>query len=166
MIDSIRIARLSKLHTVAKPLVEAVLAELEDLGRAGSWQPLLVSTLRPPPEQLALWKQGRALRTIGRGWQQVGPIVTRAMPWQSAHCFGVAADIALVDDTTQHWLGDHDPAWDVLGKIVEKYGLEWGGRWKFRDCAHMQLKDWQDVIGIQRIERMRELMSADLEIRR
>lgn len=32
----------------------------------------------------------------------------------------------------------------IFGRFAEKYGLEWGGRWAFRDMAHVQLqKNWQ-----------------------
>ncbi len=91
-----------------------------------------ISGFRTYGAQTALWQQGRSLP---------GSIVTHAMGGQSAHCFGIAAD--LVRDVLVDRAGiqpDYAPeAYEMLRTVAPKHGLVWGGSWKFRDNAHVQL---------------------------
>lgn len=47
------------------------------------------------------------------------------------------------------WDAD-DPAWQKIGRIGEKLGLRWGGRWKQKDMGHFELKFARPHIPIRR----------------
>lgn len=70
---------------------------------------------RTPERQQALYDQGRTTP---------GNIVTNAKPWQSWHCYGLAADIAYRDPQGR-WTWDGD--FHRLSPIFEQYGLRWFG---------------------------------------
>ena len=97
--------------------------------------------LRTAKEQDALYAKGRTAP---------GPKVTNASgkDAKSMHQWGVAVDIVIDMDTDKD--GDIDirdlynvKLLNVVGKIGESIGLEWGGSWKsIVDKPHFQLPDW------------------------
>ena len=97
--------------------------------------------LRTSKEQDALYAKGRTAP---------GPKVTNASgkDAKSMHQWGVAVDIVIDMDTDKD--GDVDirdlyniKLLNVVGKIGESIGLEWGGSWKsIVDKPHFQLPDW------------------------
>lgn len=97
--------------------------------------------LRTAKEQDALYAKGRTA---------TGPKVTNASgkDAKSMHQWGVAVDIVIDMDTDKD--GDIDirdlynvKLLNVVGKIGESIGLEWGGSWKsIVDKPHFQLPDW------------------------
>jgi len=86
---------------------------------------------------------------------------SKANAGQSPHNYGLACDFVLdtkkVKVQEREWQGKMYPdAWDYstpeakavydrLGELAESIGLEWGGRWKFLDVPHVQLKDWKKL---------------------
>lgn len=56
------------------------------------------------------------------------------------HGNGTAADLVPLDSKGSLWWGAPLSTWEVIGKIGEELGLEWGGRWKSKDYPHFQLK--------------------------
>lgn len=91
-----------------------------------------ISGERTHEEQNALYAQGRT---------KPGNIVTNAKGGQSMHNFAIAVDFCKDKDTTRDGLQPDytDPAYTVLGEEAAKVGLEWGGKWKFKDLPHVQL---------------------------
>lgn len=97
--------------------------------------------LRTAKEQDALYAKGRTAP---------GPKVTNASgkDAKSMHQWGVAVDIVIDMDADKD--GDVDirdlynvKLLNVVGKIGESIGLEWGGSWKsIIDKPHFQLPDW------------------------
>ena len=97
--------------------------------------------LRTAKEQDALYAKGRTVP---------GPKVTNASgkDAKSMHQWGVAVDIVIDMDADKD--GDVDirdlynvKLLNVVGKIGESIGLEWGGSWKsIVDKPHFQLPDW------------------------
>ena len=97
--------------------------------------------LRTAKEQDALYAKGRTAP---------GSKVTnaRGMDAKSMHQWGVAVDIVIDMDADKD--GDVDirdlynvKLLNVVGKIGESIGLEWGGSWKsIVDKPHFQLPDW------------------------
>ena len=97
--------------------------------------------LRTAKEQDALYAKGRTAP---------GPKVTNASgkDAKSMHQWGVAVDIVIDMDADKD--GDVDirdlynvKLLNVIGKIGESIGLEWGGSWKsIVDKPHFQLPDW------------------------
>lgn len=96
----------------------------------------LTFTFRSFETQDALYAQGRT---------KPGKIVTKAKGGQSLHNYKLAYDgvpIALLalpnwGDTPEHQK-ETDRIWALYGKLAEQQGLEWGGRWKFKDRPHCQ----------------------------
>ena len=97
--------------------------------------------LRTAKEQDALYAKGRTAP---------GPKVTNASgkDAKSMHQWGVAVDIVIDMDADKD--GDIDirdlynvKLLNIVGKIGESIGLEWGGSWKsIVDKPHFQLPDW------------------------
>ena len=97
--------------------------------------------LRTAKEQDALYAKGRTAP---------GPKVTNASgkDAKSMHQWGVAVDIVIDQDTDKD--GDVDirdlynvKLMNVVGKLGQSIGLEWGGSWKsIVDKPHFQLPDW------------------------
>lgn len=72
----------------------------------------------------------------------LGTHVTNARAFQSKHQFGLAVDVAPVNDG-RLIISERDPwamqAYVALGEEAEKAGLTWGGRWSFKDYGHVEL---------------------------
>lgn len=124
------------------------------------------SNMHPEMQRRALQVIERATRefapaglTVGvyQGWRDVAEQLKQIEegdswvkdPLNSYHPWGLAADFVFIDsggrwtwlpdeshpDNTSYW----SPQWDRLGVIIERAGLEWGGRWRHRDGPHGQL---------------------------
>lgn len=86
-------------------------------------------TLRTPERQAFLYGFGRKYDD-GRG------TVTKVENvWRGWHAYGLAVDI--VENDASPWNASQ-AFWQTLGKLAEKHGLTWGGRWKFLDLPHCQ----------------------------
>ena len=89
---------------------------------------IVTQGFRSIAEQNALYAQGRTTK---------GAIVTNAKGGQSQHNFGKAFDICFLTNKKASYNGP----WETVGKLGEKCGLEWGGRWKqLVDKPHFQIK--------------------------
>lgn len=89
----------------------------------------LTSTYRSCEEQDALYAKGRT---------EPGAIVTNARCGESLHNYGVAFDVAFLENGKPSWSDNHP--WFTLGLYGEILGLEWGGKWSnFPDKPHFQL---------------------------
>lgn len=97
---------------------------------------VLTCTRRTQEQQDALYEHGRT---------KPGPVVTWTR--RSRHIAGTAFDIAIVRDGKATWdikvnvNNNEIPDYEEAGKIGERCGLEWGGRWGTPDRPHFQLKD-------------------------
>ncbi len=72
--------------------------------------------------------------------------VSNAKAGQSYHNYGLAIDVAILDNGKINWNYDYKK----LLPYAQKYGLEWGGLWKFKDMPHYQLtfgQDWRDLLA-------------------
>ena len=87
----------------------------------------ITSGFRTWEEQNKLFAQGR---TAG------GKRVTNARGGQSWHNYGLAIDVVQMVAGVPQWRAD----WVKIGEIGEKHGFEWGGRWKFVDKPHFQMR--------------------------
>lgn len=113
------------------PFLERLVALLDDAIRQqrAYW---VIDLHRSYARSDELFEQGRT---------KPGPKVTNARGGQSAHNFGIAADLVL--DGYMERVGlqpDYRPAaYDLLGFLCPKHGLVWGGNWQFKDLPHVQL---------------------------
>ena len=94
---------------------------------------------RTHTEQADLYAQGRT---------KPGPIVTKAKPGESNHNHDPsrAVDAVIVCRGVKQWSvkadcdGDGVNDYLEMGKLAERLGLVWGGRWKgFPDPVHLEL---------------------------
>lgn len=112
-----------ELYPVVKKLRET-LAEIMD----ATGNPIFVTDeYRSIEEQDELYAQGRT---------KPGAIVTNAKGGESFHNWRCAFDIAFVKkDGSDPYVGP----WDMVGRIGEAIGLEWGGKWtSIVDRPHFQ----------------------------
>ena len=118
---------------------------------------LIYCGFRSPEQQAALWRVGRTkdaidemilkLRRKGQGGVSIlleaaGPqpgkkIVTNALPYQSAHNWGLAIDAVPLYHGKALW--NDAASITKMGECGETVGLEWAGRWKtFKESVHFQ----------------------------
>jgi len=116
----IKEAQLSTLEPEFRTTVSTIMSELQALG----WKPRVASGRRSIKTQIGKFQKGYSV-IFGTG----------------AHYLGLAADII---DKRYGWKvkGNHKFFQD-LGKIAQKHGLTWGGKWKSSypphgDVAHVQ----------------------------
>lgn len=124
------------LHPDLQPLCRQFLAQADEQGI----DVLITCTYRSNAEQTALYAQGRTAP---------GRIVTNAKAGQSAHNFTLdgkpaakAFDVVPLVDGKPQWDARH-PAWQDLGKIGTKLGLNWYGApgARFPEFPHFELKE-------------------------
>jgi len=140
-----------------RPIAEAILIRADDRCRDEDVEIMLVYGRRTMQQQLELYSQGRKLvdprgsALDAKNWIQIGRVITRALPGDSAHNFGEAIDIAIIEGHGQerHWAHDADPRWStIIGAAATEEGMEWGGRWpRFPDRAHVQHPKWREARG-------------------
>lgn len=93
----------------------------------------VTSTARTWKKQAEYYAQGRTAP---------GDIVTRAMPGQSYHNYGVAFDCYPLDNKGNIVWSRDMKFWLPLESAAREAGLEWAGRWKsFQEFPHFQLKN-------------------------
>lgn len=116
--------KLKSLRPKVRRLAEALLAECRRQGI----ELAVTAALRTVAEQDRLYACGRSLP---------GKIVTRARGGQSFHNYGLAFDVCPLKSGRADWTDL--TAFDRVGRLGMKLGLEWGGSWpRFRDRPHFQ----------------------------
>ena len=129
---------LAGLHPEVAALASGLLTQAREAGLDAR----LVAGFRSYETQNLLYEQGRTAP---------GPIVTNARGGESYHNFGVAFDIALFDAKGRYITNGSDPAYQQAGKIGERLGLTWGGRWQNPvDPSHFQLDRGIDLATMRR----------------
>jgi len=86
---------------------------------------------------LRTWAEQDALYAKGR--TAPGPRVTNSSGGASMHNYSLALDVAVFSKDGKTYHGDH-PFYREIGPLGESLGFEWGGRWKFNDEPHYQLR--------------------------
>lgn len=127
--------------TQLHPTLQKKIKELKKLCADNGITIRITECLRTVSEQDALYTKGRT---------KPGSKVTNCQgkSYSSMHQWGVAFDYVIDQDTDKD--GDVDindlycaKLMNVVGKIGESIGLEWGGSWKsIVDKPHFQLPDW------------------------
>ena len=129
-----------------------LLARVKDMGH--ELRPCY--TLRDPFEQAILWRRSRsteqitkainALNENGAVWlaqvlESVGPQygneATQALPGQSWHQWGLAADSFLLVNKEAVW-DDEAPGYQVYAAEAKKLELDAGYYWNYKDTCHVQ----------------------------
>ncbi|WP_447978101.1 hypothetical protein [Candidatus Nitrospira bockiana] len=66
-----------------------------------------------------------------------GRIITHALPYSGPHCLGVAVHFVIKRGPRVLY---PEAPWEIVGGIAQsRIGLVWGGAWKMRDLAHLEL---------------------------
>lgn len=119
--------KVDDLHPYVAKLCHSFIDKCKDEGI----DVIITSTFRDHESQNALYAQGRTAP---------GSIVTKAKGGQSMHNWKVAFDFVPNRNGKLVWgtTGADLAVWERCGVIAESVGLEWGGRWKFKDMPHCQ----------------------------
>jgi len=122
--DSTSDRRIKTLH----PLIQCDVANIINEAEAKLNVKFRVTqALRTVAEQDELYAQGR---TAG------GSIVTNARGGKSYHNYGLAFDVAIIENNSVIW---DSPEYKNLSTIASRYGFFWGGNFKnLRDEPHFQ----------------------------
>ncbi|WP_317779312.1 peptidoglycan-binding protein [Peribacillus sp. CSMR9] len=96
---------------------------------------------RSMEEQAALYGQGRFYSYKGKSYSSMSkPKVTKALPGQSFHNYGVAIDYFLVSDDGKTALWTINTKWKRVAAIGKELGFKWGGDWTgFKDYPHLEM---------------------------
>lgn len=113
------------LHAAIQPMARRLIANASE-----AYTTLAITTgLRLGSEQARLYAQGRTTP---------GAIVTHSPPGYSWHEFGLAFDVAVLDNGKLTYPED-ETLWQLVGELGESYGLTWGGRFEhFKDRPHFE----------------------------
>ena len=128
--------RVDKLHPLVKNLFEVFIDECE---RQLGITLRVVQGLRTFAEQDALYAIGRTKLKDEKGNKL--KIVTKAKGGYSYHNYGLAIDVVPLIDGVPQWSYDYSK----LATIADKYGIESGSRWRFKDKPHFQIIDGYTV---------------------
>jgi peptidoglycan LD-endopeptidase CwlK len=131
-----------KLDTLEKDFHDIVVDVIAEANAATGRNWVCVQGRRTIAEQNGLYAQGRT---------KPGSIVTNAKGGQSAHNFGLAADLVpekskgLIDWNASHLV------WKTMGDIAIKHGLIWGGTFKsIKDLPHIEHPRWKEQQALYR----------------
>ena len=141
--DKTSLSRVALMHPILRTELTNILSEIEQ----GGVSIRLTQTLRTIQEQNDLYAIGRT---------KPGKIVTNAKGGQSYHNWALALDICLLHkDGSVSWSLNEDldkdgiADWMEVVKVFEKYGWEWGGKWKFKDTPHFQKTFGKSIKDLQ-----------------
>ena len=131
--DAISESRLAEVH----PLLASKIRQMADTLAQSGVTIRVTQGYRSWTQQLALWLKGRDRTGAVVDKSQV---VTNAQPGHSWHNFGLAVDVAPMDNTGQpDWDVNH-PVWKQIVAVGESLGLVAGAEWRtFPDFPHFQL---------------------------
>ncbi|WP_157805592.1 peptidoglycan-binding protein [Bacillus sp. mrc49] len=96
---------------------------------------------RSMEEQAALYGQGRFYSYKGKNYSKLSePKVTKALPGQSFHNYGVAIDFFIVSDDGKNAIWTINAKWRRVAAIGKELGFKWGGDWTgFKDYPHLEM---------------------------
>ncbi len=114
--------------------------------------------LRTFARQWELYGKGRVKEKLTGKWNVVNPklIVTKAVPGQSLHQYGLALDSCFCGSDPyldKIPIIDSIKLWNEFGRFATAYGLQWGGNFKgdLIDRPHCQMLYGMSVQELQHI---------------
>jgi peptidoglycan LD-endopeptidase CwlK len=132
-----------RLEDLLPPVAERA-RQLLDLAAANDVDLLVTCTYRDLEAQERLYAQGRSLP---------GAIVTWAKPGDSWHNWKRAFDVVPMRHGKPVWStrGLDGELWQLVGKLGQNVGLEWGGSWdRHPDYPHFQDKMGRTLYGLKK----------------
>lgn len=135
IMDKITLKKIDELHPAIKDKAKAMIIEAEKDG----YHLRIYEALRSFERQLALYNQPWDKKdNDGDGKiDESDEKVTNAKPGDGYHNYALAFDVVEIKDGKALW---NNANWGYIGLLGEKHGLEWGGRWNFKDYPHFQVK--------------------------
>lgn len=125
-------AKIDTLESAFKEQVQSLISELLTHGI----KCVVTSARRTIAEQDALYAQGRT---------KPGNIVTKAKGGQSAHNFGLAADLCPLNQTGDLWWNAPDDVWNAMHRYGEQHGLRAGYDFTtIKDSPHFEDPNWKE----------------------
>ena len=133
--DKLTINKINELHPSIRDKVKNMILEAEKDGI----HLRVYEALRSFERQLLLYNQpfDKKDNDGDKLIDEPDEKVTNAKPGDTYHNYALAADLVEIKDGKALWL---NPNWGYIGLLGEKHGLEWGGRWDFKDYPHFQVK--------------------------
>lgn len=135
VMDKITMKKIDELHPTIRDKAKRMILEAEKDGI----HLRIYEALRSFERQLALYNQPWDKKDNDGDGQIDEPDekVTNAKPGDGYHNYALAFDVVEIKDGQALW---QNPNWGYIGLLGEKQGLEWGGRWNFKDYPHFQVK--------------------------
>lgn len=102
---------------------------------------MVTGGLRTLDEQAADYAKGRDANGVVI---DKNAVVTNAKPGQSAHNFGLAVDVTLIEGTKDSWDYQHDPSWQrMISAVRATANLHSGADFPgLKDYPHIELYHW------------------------
>lgn len=125
IVDARSAGMIAGLDPAMQPLATAFMRQAS----AAGLHVTVTDGFRSSDAQAAIYAKGRT---------EPGPIVTNAPPGSSWHEFGLAFDVAPVDETGRAFWPNDTKFWTWLGELGERLELAWGGRWQTPDWGHFE----------------------------
>lgn len=136
IMDKITEKKIAELHPAIRDKAKAMILEAEKDGH----HLRIYEALRSFERQMQLYNQPFDKKdNDGDGLiDEADEKVTNAKPGDGFHNYALAFDVVEIKDGQALW---QNPNWGYIGLLGEKHGLEWGGRWNFKDYPHFQAKN-------------------------
>lgn len=126
--------KIDTLESEFKEKVEVLLLQLQATTGL-KW--VITSARRTMAEQQHLYDQGRSAP---------GKVVTNARPGSSAHNFGLAVDLAPLNQRGDIWWDAPRPKWKSMADTAQQMGLVAGFYFKsIFDAPHVEAPNWREV---------------------
>ena len=127
--------------TLVHPELAARVIRLLAVLRSQGKEFFVIEGYRSASRSALLWTYGRTQKNPDWKGEGLGPIVTKAKPFESPHAFGLAVDLVLDKDQAAPGL---QPDWGneafcPLGPVAAEVHLIWGGDWAWKDRPHLNL---------------------------
>lgn len=119
------------------PHVALLAQQFINLCSANGLNITVIEAFRSWDKQDILYAQGRTT---------VGSIVTNAEGGESYHNWGLAFDCAPVENGRINW--NNINAFNIMGDLGQKVGLEWGGNWTSYAINLVDLPHFQYTFGL------------------
>lgn len=145
VMDKLTENKIAELHPVIRDKAKRMILEAEKDGH----HLRIYEACRSFERQLALYNQPTDKKdNDGDGLiDEPDEKVTNAKPGDGYHNYCLAFDVVEIKDGKALW---NNANWGYIGLLGEKQGLEWGGRWTFKDYPHFQVPN----IAIDHLKRL------------
>lgn len=142
--------KISDLDPVMQPRAQKAWQAMKDseaLKKLGVDDVIISETKRELATQMAYYSRKRmSVEDVKKMYKAAGLYdisdseARTAVTWtlESKHLKGRAIDFVPLR-LGRAWWNAPQEIWETMGEIGESCGLQWGGRWKNKDCPHFEM---------------------------